>query len=198
MKKFLSEYGYDAVKMFLNQFATSILGFALVLTAGKAGSVVLRNVTSVFAILFYLFLLYTMTWDIGYREKLAVENGAKPRCVLRGVLISALANSINFLIAIFVMLGHLFPDAMGSVGGVATSAYVVLEGMYAGLLANHAGGAPLNTYWIMFFVITLPSMATCGISYWFGLRDKKFTKLFNPLFPESDREPKRKRKDGDE
>ena len=67
MKAFFKERSYDMVKMFLNQFATAIFGVVLAIAAGMAGNVVLRNVTSAFAVLFYLFLLYTMTWEPAFR-----------------------------------------------------------------------------------------------------------------------------------
>ena len=75
MKEFFKSRSYDMVKMFLNQFGTGIFGVALSIAVTMAQQDVLRNVTSVFAILFYLFLLYTMTWDIGFKNKISVEHG---------------------------------------------------------------------------------------------------------------------------
>ena len=79
MKSFFQTHSYNMVKMFLNQFAIAIFGFSLVLAAVKAENAVLQNLTSVGAILFYLFLLYTMTWEIGFRDKVPVETGRKKR-----------------------------------------------------------------------------------------------------------------------
>ena len=99
MKNLFRDHSYDMVKMFLNQFATAIFGFSLVLATEKAQNTVLRNITSVAAILFYLFLLYTMTWELGFRDRVGVLHGTKPNRPWKGALISLFANSINFLLA---------------------------------------------------------------------------------------------------
>lgn len=195
MKNLFRDHSYDMVKMFLNQFATAIFGFSLVLATEKAQNTMLRNITSVAAILFYLFLLYTMTWELGFRDRVGVLHGTKPNRPWKGALISLFANSINFLLAILIMLGAFFPKtALGGVGGVCKVAALLVEGMYTGLLANRVGGVQLNSMWFMFFVIILPSVLVCGLAYFFGLKDVKFTAGVNrQQYPESDRAPKQKR-----
>ena len=193
MKKFFKEYSYDMLKMFLNQFATAIFGFSLAVAAGKAQNVGLRNVTSVAAILFYVFLLYTMSWDIGFKDRIPVAHGQKRRMPYKGMLISLSANTINILFATFIMLAHLIPnEVIGSIGGFCQGAAILLEGMYVGVLANSVGGVVLNSVWAMYFVILLPAILTCGIAYYLGFKDIKFTNLFNHQYPESDRDPKKK------
>ena len=194
MKKFLSEHSYDAVKMFLNQFATAIFGFVLALAAGKAQNPVLRNVTSGFAIAFYLFLLYTMTWEIGFRDKISIDNGRKEKQSLTGLWISLFANSINFILGIFIMLGSLTDlSVFNKIGGVCASIAVLIEGMYTGVLANHvAGDIPLNSFWWIYLLLPIPALLTCLIAYVLGTKDKKFTGLFKFQYPESDRDHKEK------
>ena len=195
MKEFFKARSYDMVKMFLNQFATAIFGVVLAIAAGTAQNVVLRNVTSAFAILFYLFLLYTMTWEIGFKDKTGVDLGKKKRAPLTGLWISLCANIPNLLFAILITLAMLFDvPFLSSLGGFASAAALFLEGMYTGLLANSLWGDPLNSYWWIYFLITVPSMITCAISYYLGLRDIKFTSLFDVVYPESDREPKKRKK----
>ena len=199
MKEFFKKRSYDIVKMFLNQFATAVFGFVLALAAGKAKNPTLRNITGVFAVLFYLFLLYTMTWEIGFRDKIPVEKGRQERKPMTGLWISLCANSLNLLLAILIMLANLFHVSFfGTVGGIAASTAVLIEGMYTGLLANRIHGVALNSYWWMYFLITIPSMVTCTVAYILGLRDKKFTGLFKFQYPASDREPvKKKDPDGE-
>lgn len=191
MKEFFRTRSYDMVRMFLNQFATAIFGVVLALAAGKAQNPTLRNVTSACAILFYLFLLYTMTWELGFKDKVSVEAGRKKRAPFTGFWISLCANLPNLLLAILITLASLVEaQALNNIGGIAASIAVLLEGMYTGLLANSVGGAALNSYWWMYFLITVPAMLTCAVAYLLGLRDIKFTSLFNAVYPESDREPK--------
>ncbi len=197
MKLFFKERSYDMVKMFLNQFATAVFGFVLALAAGKAQNPILRNITSIFAILFYLFLLYTMTWEIGFRDKTPIEKGRKKYNPLTGLLISLFANIPNFVFAIFIMLASVIDNplifeakVLSSIGAFCASAALLLEGMYTGLLANTIHGVPLNSCWWMYFVIIVPSILVCFVSYILGTKDKKITRIFKYQYPESDRDPK--------
>ena len=194
MKRFLADHSYDMVKMLLNQIAISIFGFSLALAAGKADNDTLRTTTSVFSILFYLFLLYTVAWDIGYRDKVSVDIGKKKYRPFKGALISLCANSINFVLALFITLGSIPAfSALSGFGGVCQAISVLLEGMYSGVLANQVNGVALNNYWFMYFLIPLPAIAISGISYVLGVKDVKFTSFFNrQSYPDSDSEPKQK------
>lgn len=193
MKDFLRKRSYDAVKMFLNQFGTAVFGFVLALAAGRAKNPVLRNITSVFAILFYLFLLYTMTWEIGFRDKTAVEKKYEPFRPLTGLWISLCANAINLILAVFISLGILTSvPVFNKIGAFASMAALLLEGMYTGLLANSVNGVALNAHWWIYFVITVPSMITCTVAYICGVKDKKLTGIFKFRYPESDRDPGKK------
>ena len=182
------------VKMFLNQFAISLFGLVLTIATSKRPT--LRNLSSGFAILFYLFLLYVMTWEIGFKDKNSVDLGKKARRPLTGLGISLCANIPNFFFACAIALGKLLPNVpfFSKFGGLSVGAALFTEGMYTGLLANDLGGSALNSYWWIWFVITIPAMATCALAYWLGLSDIKFTSLFDPVYPESDREPKKRKK----
>lgn len=194
MKRFFEIHSYDMVKMLLNQVAAAVFGFSLAFASGMADNAALRNATGIFSIVFYLFLQYTMTWEIGYKDKVSVELEKKKKHAFTGVWISLCANSINFILAIFIMLASLLPEsAISDIGGTCASIAVLFEGMYTGVLANHVGGAPLNSYWFVYFLLPIPSILVCGISYNLGLHDVKFTSFFNrQAYPESDREPTKK------
>lgn len=195
MKDFFRTRSYDMVKMFLNQFATAIFGVSLALAAAKANNPVLRNLTSGFAVLFYLFLLYTMTWEIGFRDKNSVDLGKKKRAPWTGFWISLCANIPNLLFALMIALAGWFNIGfLSSLGAIGSFCAIFFEGMYTGLLANHVFGNPLNSYWWIYFLITIPSMITCAVAYVLGLKDIKFTSLFDVVYPESDREPKQKKR----
>ena len=197
MKGFLKKHSYDMVTMLLNQLVLSMFGFSLVLAAMKIDNDVLRNVTSIFSILFYLLLLYMKAWDIGFRDKASVEQGKKANTPFLGALISLGANAINYVFALFVMLRALLPGAefISSIGDVCQAISVFINGMYSGLLANQVGGMALNTYWFVFFLTPIPAILVCGLAYYFGLHDVKYTGFFHKnQYPESDRDPNPKRK----
>lgn len=194
MKDFFKNRSYDMVKMFLNQFAISLFGLVLAMATSERPK--LRNFSSGFSILFYLFLLYVMTWELGFKDKISVDLGKKPRRPLTGLMISLCANIPNFFFATAITLGAMLPDVafFSKLGGLSVGAALFSEGMFAGLLTNHFLGNPLNSYWWVWFLITIPAMATCALAYYLGLRDIKFTSLFDPVYPESDREPKQRKK----
>ena len=195
MKKFFATHFYNMVKMFLNQFAIAIFGFGLALATIKAGSVTLRNATSIFAILFYLFLIYTMTWDLGYKECAGVEAGRKQAKPFTGALIALCANIPNFIFAVFITLATLIQvEAIGNVGAVCKFLAMFLEGMYLGVLQIPLAGAALHSYGWVFFLLPIPTILTAGIAYVMGLKDLRLTRLSDPLVPESDRDPRSKKK----
>ena len=200
MKTLFRDHSYNMVKMFLNQFETAIFGFSLALAAGKAESYTLRNATSIAAILFYLFLLYTMSWELGFKERIGILHGRIKNQPYKGLLISLFANIPNFLFAIFIMLAALLPKSsfFGSLGAFGKSAALILEGMYTGILAHPVGGTQLNRMWLMYFLITVPAILISGIAYLFGTKDIKFTSLTTHEYPESDRAPKRKKGEGED
>ena len=195
VKSFFKNHSYDMVTMLLNQIAIALFGFTLVLAAMKINNDALRNVASIFSVLFYLVLLYIKAWDIGFKDKISVEQGKKANNPFRGALISLCANAINYVLAIFIMLRALLPSVstFESIGGVAQAIAVFVQGMYTGILVNPVGGAPLNTYWISYFIIPLPAILVCGLAYYFGLHDVKYTGFFHKnQYPDTDRDHTRK------
>ena len=181
MIEFIKKHSYDMMKMFLNQFAIAIFGLVLALATGMAENDTLQIVSSVGAILFYMFLLYAMTFEIGSKDKTAVEYGRIKPQPLTGLFISLGANAVNFLLALFIALGSISSSAfLSNVGGAAAGAALLLEGMYTGLLAVNIGGVPLNSMIWPFFAIILPALATSAAGYYFGMRGWHLTKLLIP------------------
>lgn len=169
MLMFLKKRSYDIVKMLINQFAISIFGNALALATGEKQQA-LRIVTSVFSVLFYLFLIYVMTWDLGAKDSHHLEKKEAGYTRLTGFYMALCASVLNVVFAILIMLGTLVP-VMGNVGGVAKLLALLFEGMYTGLLAIPVGGAPLNTLWFIYFLLPLPLIVTATVAYFAGSKD---------------------------
>lgn len=181
MKEFLKKHSYDMMKMFLNQFAVAIFGLVLALAAGMAENDTQQIVCSVGAVLFYLFLLYAMTFELGMRDKTSVEYGRSPYRPLTGLYISLGANSINFLLAVLITIGFLSSNqVLSNIGGGASVAALLLEGMYTGLLAIHVGGQPLNAVAWPYFVIILPALLISLLGYLCGVKGWKVTRFLIP------------------
>lgn len=196
MKDFFQRYSYNSVKLFLNQIAISMFGLVLALAAGMAKNEALRIITSVCAIVFYLFLEYTVAWSVGAQDHISVDIGKRKTNLFVPVKMWLLANSINLLLAVFITLGIFFPDVkvFNGLGSFGVTAALILEGMYTGLLTVDVAGAPLNSYWFTYFLITLPALIVIFFSYLLGIKNIKFTNMLVPSYPESDRPEKKKRK----
>ena len=175
MKKFFERYSYESVRLFLNQIAIGLFGVTLALAAGMAENTALRVVTSIFAILFFLILQYSVMWKVGANDRLADDFGKHSVNYSVPLKMWLLANSLNFLLALFIALGIWFEGALflDKVGGVSAAVKLVIEGMYTGILAVKVGGEPLNSYWFMHFATPLPALAVCYLAYFLGTKNFK-------------------------
>ncbi|MBQ8409248.1 MAG: hypothetical protein IJY39_10345 [Clostridia bacterium] len=181
MNDFFKRYSYDSVCLFLNQLAIGLFGAMLALAAGMAENTALRTVTSVFAIIFFLFLQFSATWKVGAEDRVAIDLGKRRRDLSVPIKMWLLANSLNLLLALLMSLS-IWTDvpALDSIGGFVTWIKLILEGMYTGVLAIRVNGIPLNAYWFMHFLTTVPSLVAIYASYLCGLNNISFGGLFSP------------------
>ncbi len=180
MRTFFRERSYDAVKLLVMQCAISMFGLVLTLAAGTVESDLIRIGCSILSILFYLFLIYTGIWDVGAKDCVSVEYGHRAYRPLTGLWIALLANAWNFLLAFGITLGTLCSDSalFGSIGGGSKFIALVTQGMYTGVLAIQIGDVSLNAMVWPYFLTPLPAILTAAAAYYFGLKNKRFTHLF--------------------
>lgn len=185
MSEFMKKYSYSAVKLFVSQMALSVFGLVLAIACAKIGKT-MQIVSSVGAVIFYLFLIYTAIWEVGSKDKFGIEYGKFEAKPLTGLYIGLLANSLNLLLAVIFTLGLSFGDgdALSAVSGLCGCIAMFIEGMYTGLLSIHVGGAPLNSYWYPYFLITIPAIVTSAFAYYSGIKGIHFTKIMVPETPE--------------
>ena len=181
MKDFFKRYSYQSVHLFLNQVAIGLFGMVLALAAGMAESAPLKIATSVFAILFYLFLQFAAAWRVGSEDRVSVDLGKRKKDVWVPVKMWALASSLNFLFAILIALAMWFPNVeiISGVGAVSRVVKFIIEGMYTGLLSLEVGGVALNSLWFVHFVTPLPALLVLVAAYLFGLNNVNFGGLFS-------------------
>lgn len=191
MKKFFHDYSYNITKMFVNQFAISIFGFSLTLTTTQIyvnkntsnGLDIFTLLVSIFAVMFYLFLIYTLSWEIGAKDKISVDSGKKPYRPHLGLILSLVANIPNLLLAILFAIGRIFNSSsmMFVVRFIAT----LIQGMYFGIITAisipvRGSYVQLNSLWPTFFLLTVPAMLTSWLAYFLGHKELKlFTTIFN-------------------
>ena len=166
MKRFFHDYSYSIVKMFVNQFAIAIFGIAL-FTPTFNTMPTLNLITSIFAVMFYLFLIYVLTWEIGAKDRISVDVGKKPYRPHTGLVLSLVANIPNLLLAIFCTFAKQF-------SWIPT----LLNGMYWGIIRNiklplGAGGlfVSISEFAITFYIIVIPALITCWLAYFMGFKN---------------------------
>lgn len=177
MKLFFRRYSYNMVRMFVNQFAISIFGLVLALATTAAENTVLTMVVSVFAICFYLFLIYTTTWEIGAKDRISVDVGKLPYKPHTGLWISLFANLPNLLFALLYAIAVPFRAThswAGNLSAVMLLITAVVEGMYRGVLSviTFPGSeTSIVLSWWSYFLIILPALITSWIAYFTGFRN---------------------------
>ena len=102
MLKFLKENSYCIFKMFLIQIGMTVFGLLLAMATVSSKSLLLAG--GIFAILFYLYLLYSMVWEAGAKDKIRIEHrNAEPQ-PWKGFAMSIAANIPNFLLAVLIVI----------------------------------------------------------------------------------------------
>lgn len=191
MKNFFSRYSYDSMRMFLDQFAISLFGWALALPAMNAENNFYLLIVSLCAILFYLFLIYDTARRVGDRDRTSINLGRMKLSPFKGALISLLANSLNLLLASVVVLLTILPRTDAS---MVRFIALFLNGMYCGvymLVKVGAEAVALHNCWWAYFILPLPAILISTLGYIAGAKDWHLTGLSTPELPASDR-PTRK------
>lgn len=195
MKQFFGRYSYNMVRMFLNQFAISIFGLVLALATTAADNSILTMVVGIFAICFYLFLIYTTTWEIGAKDRISVDIGKLPYRPHTGLLIALIANIPNILIAVLYAISFPFSKThawAGSLYAVMTLISAILEGMYRGVLSVITLPGAETTMvmsWWSYFLIILPALITSWIAYFAGFKNFR---MLAPYFTKKQQENKKR------
>ena len=184
MKGFIKQYSYNIIKDILNQFAISVLGAMLSLATSAANNSTLSIVVSIFAALFYLFLVYTTTWEIGAKDRISVDVGKKKYRPYTGLAISAISNvpklliAIMFVVAVFIVPNGNFATNMET---IVRLAYILLGGMYTGIMMTvkvSATGNMMSAWWA-YFVFIAPALLVSAVAYYAGFKNFR---LISPLF----------------
>ncbi len=178
MKEFFNRYSYESVHLFLNQIAIGLFGMTLALASGMAEDEILRTVTSVFSIIFFLFLQFIAIWKVGAQDRLSYDLGKLKKNYMIPFYMWLLSNSLNLLLALLIAIATLFNESsvIGTIGGIASTIKLIIEGMYTGLLALKVGGASLNSLWFMHFLTTIPALAVIFAAYVLGFNNIKLSK----------------------
>ena len=178
MKAFFKRYGYIIFKLALNQFAIAFFGVALAFATAKSGRQTLLVVSSVFSVLFYLFLEYAVIWEVGAKDGISAAARKEGRKLYRGLLIALCSNAFNLLLA-FLSLPCV-GNAKSRVGSAAKFIALLWEGMYEGILAIPFRGLYLRDFVWAYFAIIVPALVVISVGYILGSFNLHATNILIP------------------
>ncbi|MBO7341058.1 MAG: hypothetical protein J6U87_00075 [Clostridia bacterium] len=176
---FFKKYSYIIVKLFLNQFAISLFGIGLAFASSYARNDGLLLLTSIFSVIFYLFLEYAIMWEVGAKDGITATSRHTSRGLWRGFVLSLCANAINIIAALMVF-SKVFTGAENQLSAVGQFIAMVLQGMFQGILSQKVGAAQLNDFWWVYFLMILPAVLVTGMAYIIGNYGLHFTNILIP------------------
>ena len=193
-KAFWKMYSYQAVKLFVTQIVFTIFGLTLSIATGKSGNTILQLAVSIFAVVFFLVMVYTDMFKTGSEDGVRIKGNRLEYDSLTGLKIGLLAAAPDILLAAVGTLS-LFPEGSvpSRIGAVAQLIHLWIQGAYAGILAVDVGGNPLNSQFWAHYLIIIPMVLVAYGSYILGVKDKRLTRLLIPENPE-EKEIKREEK----
>ncbi len=182
MLRFISENSGTVVKILIHQLGLTVFGFLLYSASASADNSPVVLGLGVFSAVFYLVLLYVLSWDNGASDKIKIDGGRMKSDAFKGAKTALVANFPNLLLAILSLVGYLFIDktALDATGsyispkwainlhGIAQIIGVFLNSMYTGIA--DVTGIISKPYYL--FIVCVPSVLACALGYFFGTKEK--------------------------
>lgn len=190
MKDFWSENSKIIGKLILNQFGATFLGIMVITAASAAQSqkIWLMLFATIFASLFYLFLIYNVIWEKGGQDRIRIDGGRAPRKPLKGLWISLAANIPNFILALLVIISNPFKGSAewaATLNVISRALCLLWEGMYAGLVSCFSPHNP-----IIHLLYIFPAIFVTTFGYLLGLNNKRILSVFELKQPKNNSKSK--------
>lgn len=195
--RFLKENSYDIIRLYINQIGITIFSLVLytsVSSLDKGLSLKLKIAISVFAILFFFALLYTVAWDWGANDKIRIDAGRMKKKCGKGAFLALLANLMNFILAgVCVISMLLYINGVSGALDISQIFNLILRltnAMYLGVIQGIFVSLKSNTELynllqsVAFLVAPLFAIAATHVGYIFGLKNIK-------IFPSSQKTSKK-------
>ena len=116
MKQFLKDNIYHSVRMLINQLVMTMFSLMLIFSvstwgdqsnAGAALNDGLLVGVSALSILFYLYLIYYMTFELGQKDGIRIESGRMRPMPWKGFWIALIANVPNLIMGLLELIGKI-------------------------------------------------------------------------------------------
>lgn len=179
MRDFLMEHSYNMVKLFLNQIGLTVFGTMLALATAQNDTLLL--ISSIFSILFFLVLNYTVGWELGAKDKIRIDAGRLAPMPAKGFFIALGANLPNLILALLMGIGIIINTQKSVEMSLVCNAIArLLNGMYLGTikLLQDALSADITSVWWWFIIITFPALFVGWLSYYLGSKNFRILSIF--------------------
>lgn len=186
--KFFKENSYDVVRLFINQIGIAIFSLILYTALGTVkieddNLYTFKAIISIFAILFYFALLYTVAWDWGAKDNIRIEGKRMEPVKLKGARLAFWANVPNFVFAfVYALTMGLYCIGVEGVKNLSAVFNVIVRfimSMHLGLLQAIFSFLADNLYvyhfWqaVGYFIVPVFAIMVTELGYSLGLREKK-------------------------
>ena len=185
--RFFRENADSIVKLYINQIGVAIFSMFIYTAAGAISvggvtSLLIKVGISVFAVVFYFALLYTVMWEIGAKDKIRIEGGRIEEKKSKGILLGIYANMPNFvfvglaliLFALYLLTGV---EVFNTIFIVLNGLFRVFVSMYLGMIQGLTDGLSGNVDAVvetaLYLAFSFVSAVVVHLSYLMGLREKR-------------------------
>ena len=186
--KHLKGNSYDVVKLVIDQLGISIFALVLYISMNIVGEnneqlgFVLNILASVFSILFYWALLYSIMWEMGAKDCIRIESGKTEKFAPKGALLALFANLVNLLLAGLAVVFEIVRLCFGTdaLNGITTIFFVIIRFTSAMFLRSvnaiclPFGGDGVyiaeGAVYMLFFIMTI---GVCQLAYSLGMNNFK-------------------------
>ncbi len=160
--------GYQVIRLCLYQFGMTLFGLVVAMATSSSDALILW--TGVFSALFYLYLIYSLVYELGQKDGIRIEAGKRQYKPLTGFVLSLAANSLNILLGILSFVGKTVYDASaaewaGQMYGIANTVAKFIQGMYVGILKTFLMDVSFAN-----LLTPIPGIIVCTVAYILGVK----------------------------
>lgn len=188
---FWKKHSYQVVRLFVIQIGIAIFGLVLSFAVQTA----FRNrsdwlpllMVSIFSVLFYLFLLYSVAWELGGKDRLSRDALHLPPRGETGFILALLAGLPNIVFDLFTLTGGIiFRFGSHRVGSwfvcIGYLPSIFIQSMYQGIVKYFLSVSGLTetgstSFYLvaalLFILATIPAILVTGFGYWMGMHEKR-------------------------
>ncbi len=177
--KFVKANSYEIVRFMVIQVGLSIFGLVLTMACHTMNPSLLLPV-SLFSVGFYLFLVYSVAWENGSKDKIRVDAGRLPDRKGKGFSVMLLAQLPYLLLTTLMLIGSILAElgfnAVGS--GIFAFPYIIvnfLTSIYLGTMRALFGSFGTNYLLssVVHILLVIPAVVTAGFGYFLGASGAK-------------------------